>query len=101
MRIKILALISGFLFVASYVYFLHIGGTVYDLEMEVNYFEDTVTVMVVPVGLALVLALVIWLFTRRSYERYFYLSLTVFFIAGIVVDLFATYLMIWSSGQNS
>lgn len=99
MRSKILAAISVLLFVCSYVYFLYVRETIYNTDVGSRYFIETLTALAIPVGLSLFLALVIWLFKRHSYVKYLFRSLVSFCIAGVCIDLFATYLMFWSAGQ--
>ena len=99
MSSKYLALLSCILFIASYLYFLYIGSTVYEPGADARYLLEVTYATLIPLILSVVSALVIWLVKRQNYAIYLFRSLIFYFVAGIAVDLFATYLMLWSVRQ--
>lgn len=99
MQSKYLAPLSCILFIFSYIYFLYAAKTYYDPEAEVNYFLEVAYATTATIILSLLPALVIWLFKRHSFMKFFYRSAIVFFSVGIVADLLAVYLIFWSSNQ--
>ncbi len=98
MRTKIFAFSSSIIFIISFIYFNHVLTSIYEPGVKVSYYS-VIPYTITHVFLSALLALGIWLFKKRDYINYFYKSLSGFFLAGVILNLIAVYLMFWSKNH--